>query len=57
MSNGTPWYARGETGERILSLIEMLLDGDIDKRTFVGKLRQIGLCPIEVNWLIEDAGV
>lgn len=57
MSNETPWYARGETGEKILSLIEMLLDGDIDNRTFVGKLRQIGLCPIEVNLLIEDAGV
>ena len=57
MSNEIPWYARGETGEKILSLIEMLLDGDIDNRTFVGKLRQIGLCPIEVNLLMEDAGV
>lgn len=57
MDNETPWYSRGVTGEKICMLIEMLLDGDIDNPTFVGKLRQIGLCPIEVSLLMSDAGV
>lgn len=50
----TPWFARGDIGQKILDQIESLHDGFITNDTFVGNLRKLGLMPIEVEKIISD---
>ena len=43
----TPWYAYGETGEAVLSVIESAVDGG-DTTRFINSLRRIGLSDQEI---------
>tara|TARA_Y100000022_G_C13033665_1_gene276756 strand:+ start:142 stop:324 length:183 start_codon:yes stop_codon:yes gene_type:complete len=43
----TPWYAYGETGEAVLSVVESALDGG-DQTRFINSLRKIGLSDQEI---------
>lgn len=43
----TPWYARGETGETVLSVVESVIDGG-DTTRFIDSLRRIGLSNQEI---------
>lgn len=48
------WYSRGETGERLLELVEKLLDGDITNDVFVREAKFMGLSDEEATELFEE---
>ena len=45
---GTKWYARGETGEFVLDVVESALDNVITRDQFIAKLRKVGLDDQEI---------
>ena len=44
----TPWYAFGDTGEYVLSVVESAIDGSISNQQFVNKLYAIGMSDSEI---------
>lgn len=49
----TKWYARGETGEHVLSIVESLLDGAIHESLAVRELKFLGLSEEEVQEVLR----
>ena len=45
---GTKWYARGETGEFVLDVVESAIDNMITQDQFIAKLREVGLDDQEI---------
>jgi len=44
----TAWYARGDMGEQVLSIVEARLDDMIDDQQFINKLYAIGMSDKEI---------
>lgn len=51
--NEVKWYVRGETGERLLDLVDQLLDGNITNEVFVREAKFYGLSDEEATELLE----
>ena len=46
--NEVKWYARGETGEFVLDVVESAIDNVINQGQFIAKLREVGLSDQEI---------
>ena len=51
------WYDRGETGERLLELVESLLDGQISTSVFFREAMFLGLSEEEVGEILQKENV
>jgi hypothetical protein len=50
----TPWYARGDMGEYVLSVVESVLDGMITDQQFINKLYAAGLNDQEIMTVFSE---
>ena len=49
------WYARGETGEYMLELIERMIDGGEAEYAFcIGRMKELGLSILEIEQLMIE---
>ena len=55
--NDVKWYSRGETGERLLELVESLHDDVISSNVFVREAMFLGLSEEEVAEILKEENV